>query len=729
MIDLTGVTHHPMLEEIVEVLCNKTQNTDRGFFRTEVAYFFGKMASSMGATIVTLDRKDIPVNIYAIALANSGYGKGHSVGIMEEEIMKGFKKRFIEDTLPIIAEKNHWLLANERATRKNSDPNEEFEKVQKEYTRTGTFVYTFDDGTTEGIKQFRNKLIMASCGALSLQVDEIGSKLLGVTDILTLFLELYDKGRVKQKLTKNTNDNVRFEELDGETPSNMLLFGTPSKLFDGGSIENEFYSMLDTGYARRCLFGVGATKKLAFNTQSGEEIFDKLIAPQNDAQLTKFANHFHDLADLGFYGWRMVAEREVGVRLMEYKVECDLAASLMPEHQEMQKTEMAHRFFKALKLAGAYAFVDKSNEVELDHLHQAILLVEESGEAFHTILKREKTYVKLAKYIAECNEDLTHADLMAGVTYYPKSAAPRNDMMNLAMAWGYKNNVIIRKTFADGIEIFRGETLKETDLSKMLFTYSDHWAYNYEESPEPVSFEELYVLTQQAGLNYCNHRFKNNHRCDENTIPGFNMLILDVDGGIPAKVVHELLAEYKYMTCDTKRNTDEINRFRLIIPINYFLELEKKDYNELITDVIAWLPFPTTDNEIDDASKQRSKKWMSCDTGSYHINTEGELFNILPFIPKTSINEAYRKEFKAVASLDNLERWFAQRIATGNRNNQMLKFALALVDSGYNLIDVSRSVHEFNQKLAEPMDRARIESSIMVTVAKRFAAAGVAAAE
>lgn len=31
MIDLTGVSHHPAIEEIVDVLCNKTQNTDRGF--------------------------------------------------------------------------------------------------------------------------------------------------------------------------------------------------------------------------------------------------------------------------------------------------------------------------------------------------------------------------------------------------------------------------------------------------------------------------------------------------------------------------------------------------------------------------------------------------------------------------------------------------------------------------------------------------------------------------
>jgi hypothetical protein len=72
MIDLTGVTHHPCMEEIVDVLCAKTANSDRGFFRTEAAYFFGKMAAAMRAKIITKDRGEIPVNIYALALATSG---------------------------------------------------------------------------------------------------------------------------------------------------------------------------------------------------------------------------------------------------------------------------------------------------------------------------------------------------------------------------------------------------------------------------------------------------------------------------------------------------------------------------------------------------------------------------------------------------------------------------------------------------------------------------------
>jgi hypothetical protein len=72
MIDLTGISHHSSIEEIVDVLCKKTQNTDKVFFRVEAAYFLGKMAACMRANILTKDRGEIPINIYAMALGSSG---------------------------------------------------------------------------------------------------------------------------------------------------------------------------------------------------------------------------------------------------------------------------------------------------------------------------------------------------------------------------------------------------------------------------------------------------------------------------------------------------------------------------------------------------------------------------------------------------------------------------------------------------------------------------------
>jgi hypothetical protein len=713
MINMDGVQHHPAIEEIVEVLCNKTQNTDKGFFRSEVAYFLAKMASIMRATIVTKDRGEIPVNMYVLALAGSGYGKGHSVNIMENDYIMGFKKRFMDDTMPIISEQHLWDKANTLALRNSTEPQEEYDALNKEYRRAGAYAFTFDSGTPPAVKQLRHKLLLANCGSINLQIDEIGSNLIGSVDVLTLFLELYDQGIVKQKLTKNTNDNIRAEELDGKTPTNMLLFGTPSKLLDGGQTEEQFYSFLETGYARRCLFGFGQHDRKAFNTQTPEEIYQRLIQPNNSVTVNTWAARFHKLADPAMYGWKMVLNDDEAIRLLEYKIQCERAADNMADHEEIRKAELSHRYFKALKLAGAFAFIDESSHIEMDHIMQAILLVEESGQAFQTILNREKTYVKLAKYIASVGTEVTHADLLEALPFYKSGNAARNEMITLATAWGHKKHIVIKKSYIDGIEFFKGETLKETDLDEMIISYSDHWAYNY--LAEQVPFSELHNLTQAPGMHWANHQFKNGHRSEENVHAGFNLVVIDVDEGISVEACHELMKEYKFLTYTTKRHTDEVNRFRLIMPINYRLDLDSEEYKEFMNNVMGWLPFKT-----DESANQRAKKWETFDKGTYHYNLEGEMLDVLPFIPKTSKNEQYRQGFQKVESLDNLERWFAQRIASGNRNNQMLKYALALVDTGMSLMDVNKQVRAFNDKLNTPLTENEIDTTIMVTVAKRY---------
>jgi hypothetical protein len=714
MIDLTGVTHHPCMEEIVDVLCAKTANSDRGFFRTEAAYFFGKMAAAMRAKIITKDRGEIPVNIYALALATSGFGKGHSVHIFENELLLGFKKRFMEDTFPVIAEKNLWDIANDKAARQGTDPQEEYDKVFAAFKRAGAYPFTFDSGSKEGVKQLRNKLLLANCGSINMQIDEIGSNLEASDELLKVYLELYDQGIVKQKLTKNTAENQRDEEIDGKTPTNMLLFGTPAKLLEGGSTEDAFYSMLDAGYGRRCFYAMGNQDRKASHSQTPEESYAQLIQPQNSATVFKWSNHFHNLADPARFGWTMNVQDSVGIELLRYKMDCEKISDALPEHKEIQKAELSHRYFKALKLAGAYAFIDGSNTIDLTHLKQAILLAEESGTAFEVILNREKTYVKLARYIAAEGIDLTHADLNEALPYYKTGNAARNELMSLATAWGYKQHILIKKSFIDGIEFFRGETLKETDIAEMHLAYSDHFAYHYEGVVAP--FDQLHTLTQEDGLHWTNHSFKNGHRAEENVIVGFNMIVIDVDGGVPINVVHSLLKDYKFMTYTTKRHSEAEHRFRLIIPMNYHLELDADDYREFMNAIIEWLPFQT-----DEEANQRSRKWASCSTGTHHYNLEGELFDVLRFIPKTAKNEEFRNEMKKVESMDNLERWFAQRIAQGNRNNQMVRFALTLVDGGMDFYEVQKCVLAFNKKLSNALPVSEVESTIMQTVAKKIA--------
>lgn len=713
MIDLNTISHHPAVTELVDILCNKAQNTDRNFFQTEVAYFMGQIAGTMRAKLLTKDRGEIPINMYAIALATSGYGKGLSVNVMETEILAGFRARFLEETFPIQADINISQMAARKAARNLTEVGDEKLKLEKEFDRAGAYAFSFDGATPAALKQMRHKLLMANCGSINLQIDEIGSNLLGSEEILTTYLELYDQGMIKQKLTKNTNENIRSEEIVGKTPTNALLFGTPSRLFDGAQAEDAFYRMLDSGYARRCIFGYGSHQRIN-NTRTPDQIFADLTQPKNLASVVKWKNHFTLLADITKFDMGISVPDDVAIELLKYRIECEEKAATFADHEEIRKAEMSHRYFKTLKLAGAYAFVDEEVNLTMTHLHQAMKLVEESGIAFEKIMTREKAYVKLARYIAGCTIGQTHADLNEALPYYKTGIGARNEMITMATSWGMKNNIMIQKSYIDGIEFFEGKTLEQTNLDKVKISYSTHEAYNYR--PEIVKFSQLHKLTQASDLHWCNHHFLNQHRSENDVISGFNLIVIDVDGGVPIASVRNLMKDYVYMLYTTKRHTEENNRFRLVLPINYQMTLDAEEYKEFMDNVIEWLPF-----KMDEQANQRSRKWLTCDTGTYEYNLDGEVLDILRFIPRTSKNEAYKHATKDLVSFDNLERWFAQRMVTGNRNNHMIKFALALVDYGMNFAEIEESVINFNKKLSNGLPEDELRSTVLKTVASRIA--------
>jgi hypothetical protein len=703
--------YNPTSEKLVSILCSKTQNSNPLFFRVLVGYYFSLVASMMRTTIATHDRGDIPVNMYALNLSTSGSGKGFSTNIMENSVINQFRGRFLEETFPVLAEQNLPKLSLKRANRKSTDPDEELVRVQKEFEGLGSLVFSFDSGTPAAVKQMRHKLLMADAGSVNLQIDEIGSNLIGNVDVLNTFLELFDMGVIKQKLIKNTTENARNEEIVGRTPTNMLLFGTPAKLLNGSKTEEELYSMLETGYARRCFFGYSRASNKTVD-MTPEEVYDQLTNQDSNQYLDEISDRLESLADIINVNRRLVMTKETSLVLIEYRLKCEKEAELYPEHEEIKKAEISHRYFKALKLAGAYAFIDDSVELTEEHLYQAIKLAEESGEAFNKLLTRDRAYVKLAKYLGSTKRDVTQADLTEDLPFYRGAAAQKTEMLTLATAWGYKNNVIIKKSFSDGIEFLRGETLKETDLNKMVVSYSTDITTDYRNETAP--FEQLHKLTQAPGLHWVAHHLNGGYRNEENCIAGFNLVVLDVDGGVSLSTVKLLMKNYKYLIYTTKRHTEQENRFRIIFPINYELTLDAKDYKEFMSNIYEWLPF-----EVDTATGQRARKWMSHD-GHFEYN-EGDVLDALPFIPKTSKNEERKELLNSQHAMDNLERWVMNNTGDGNRNNMLLRFAMILVDAGFEFEPIRQRVISLNDKMPDKLEEAEIMATIMITVAKAIA--------
>ena len=699
-------------EEIVDILVAKTQSQNRHFFRLLVAYYFSKVASMMRTNIETKDRGVIPVNTYVLNLMPSGAGKGFSTNIMEEDIIEGFRLNFLKTVLPGESAKELTVLADRyQQYNPTLSIEEAMAQVQKEYDALGTLAFSFDSGTSPAVKQMRQKLLMSNCGSMNLELDEVGSNLTSNVEMLNTFLELYDVGKVKQKLTKNTTENKRGEELTGRTPTNMMLFGTPTKLLDGSKTEEEFKQMLETGYARRMLFGYENAIKIT-KQPTAEELYNALTCNNIERDTENISNHITKLASRDRFNKSLSLSRDDPIHLLEYKLKCEAATNDLKAHEDTKKAELAHRYYKALKLAGAYAFVEGSRVITKNHLDSAIQLCEDSGKHFNKVICKEGSYARLARYIADVGKEITQVDLIEELPFYKGSESQKKDMLSLAIAWGYKHNIIIRKTYVDDIEFLAGESLKETDVNNIQIAYSTEITENFE--PATTKFSRLAdELICAPGYHYTAHNFLQKYRSSEKALPGFDLLILDIDGGCSLDSAKELLSDYKVLFATTKRHTTEKNRFRVIFPMSHYLKLKPRDCSKFMENVFNWLPF-----DCDTATKDIARKWLS-NEGEYHYN-DGELIDATLFIPQTKKAIEQEKKILNAQGMNNMERWFSDRIEVGNRATMLVRYGFMLVDNNYPLDAIRNTLISFNDQIKDPISPEEVHSKIMPSIQKKI---------
>lgn len=710
--------HHPLTETIVDMLSVTTQTADKHMFRVMCSYYWGMLGTHMRAGIIGWFSDNLPVNIYAVCLAESGTGKGYTVNTMEKHIINQFRTVFMEETFPVAADDGMEDIATYRATKRGSAKEDERTKLQKEYDTAGNFLFQFSHATTAAIKQLRHKLVIANAGSLNYQVDEIGSNLIGAADELHTLLELYDRGDVKEKLIKNTAENTRFEALEGFTPTNMLLFGTSSSLLDGSETENKFMNLLASGYARRSFFSFSqvANKETQL---TAEDIVEMMFNQHHEETYEEISDHLESLADVSNLDREITIDRDCCLYLVKYKLLCEQRARDLKSHQKILQAELQHRYFKVLKAAASFAFIDHQSEITIDYLENAMKLAEESGKQLTQLLNPEKDFMRLAKFICEQDEEVTIPDIELGLPCFGGSQARKQEMITNATAWGYKNNILITKRYVDQILFLQGETLEETNLDELFISSSDHEAYNYEN--EVVKFEDLAALGEVRYQHWVNHHLEDNHRLKTNVIKGFNLIVLDVDDGTPIEAAMRILEGIYAVYYDTKSSTAKHNRYRIVIPTNYILELDAEDYTEFMKNVLAALPF-----EVDSSVCEREHKWQTWDAGADVISThtvgkqevENQMFNVLDYIPRTSKNEERLKRVKDYGSLDGLQYWVMSTTAEGNRNRQLYRYAMILVDSGYDYDTIHSMVKQMNDSLKDGISDKEISNTIMSSVAR-----------
>jgi hypothetical protein len=657
-------------------------------------------------------------NGYISITYNSGVGKGFSNFIMNQEVVAEFRKEFNEVTMPFIS--NFWLekLAKKLSTANGTDFDVELENINKEYSDLGEMMFSFDSGSVAGLKQLRQKFLMAHIGALSFIADEIGSNLTepGVMDLVKAFLELYDMGVIGDKLLKNGKDAKRVRHLSGTTPANMMLYGTPTKLYDGSVVEKLYRQVLSTGMARRSFFAHSEPSPRDM-TMTPEEVYNISIAVSKSGVLEKYNKRFKHLANKSNYRADITFSKECSLELIEYEQYCFRQSANCKSTEDDKKAELDHSYFKVLKLSAAYAFIDGEKEVQLHHLFSAIRCGLDSTEVFNKfVINQPRPYTRLLNYLCKLSKgyEVTYADLSKDLAFFPSAKSARIDMLTLAAADGYKNNISLISRTENDVELFSVKQLEPTNLEELIVSYSDKVSRDYVNVV--LSWEDLPALLTSADIHWVSHHTNKGVRNEANIIEGFNLVVLDIDKYVDIETVKLTLADYSYITHTTKRHTDKEHRFRIVLPLSHEVELDGDEFNKFMQNIFDWLPF-----DCDTATAQRSRKWAT-HQGHSHIN-EGELLNVHKFIPQSGKAEKLNQLNNNLVNVPNLEKWFIRQVTEGQgRNNTLFKYAMVLADlRTMSEKAVLKAVVDLNNRLENPITETRIYSTIGISVAKRMA--------
>ncbi len=718
MNNFNAFEHHPFISEVGAALAAKTNNPDPAMFRIMSAWHLTKSISNMHGMVKSAVGSPMPINMYAICLAPSGAGKGHAMSTLEQ----GIFGRYYGELNNKIEEAEHDAInkmANKYVSDKGLDEAMARTKAERDVHELGPYVETFDSGTAPAIKQLRAKIQQLAFGALNLQIDEIGSNLTGSEEALTTFLELYDLGQIKQKVTKVTKESTRTLDKRSSTPANLLMFGTPSKLFDGSHTEKLFIDLVTAGYARRSFFSWQASRK-GIRSISQDEAFQKAVALLTALDASPWIEKVRQILQ-GERGKVYVLTDRADKQLFSYRVYCEQRSEEYPEHQEDVRAEMMHRHIKTMKVAAAFAALERLPVVLMRHINQAIALTEESGTAFQTMLTRDKAYVRLAKYITSNKNRVTQADLVTALPFYTGSQSARNDLMSLATSWAYSHDKLIKKEYADGIEFFSGDSLEQTDLEALPLSYSDHMADNYTNSTP--SWAKLPKLLLAQDKHFTNHwlaagEHSMGHRSEANIVEGCNFIVLDVDGTASLPLVRSVLVDYKYYIYTTKSHKDDDHHYRIVMPLSHKVSLNRDSFGNFMRNIYNWLPF-----EVDVAAKDRCRKWAS-HPGQLEEN-DGILLDATQFIPHTVRQEKLALAADTLKNLPALERWFALQMSAGNRNNMLARFAFVLVDIGLTLPEIETRVICLNNSQADKLSMAEIQQTVLRSVAQRIQQRGI----
>ena len=680
-----------IIDDMVKVLAGDEAPEDIKHYMTLLS-LFGLSTVTNNARVsieVPTDKAVISANIYNLCVASSGTGKSRSLSYLEDLMLK---------------EADDYLKVKGKEYLDKADPFD-MESVNKLVSEGVRVAPMFKSATDAGIGALRSIMDVVGIYGVNIAIDEIGSVLTKEYDMLSdTLLNVFDKGNSKPNLRRSTGVKATVNPI----PHSLMMFGSATMLFNcKPEVESSLFSLLEAGMCRRCCFAVVETKTNKYTLDYSGETKTKIDYISN-----RIKNIAVDLEQKV-----LVPSEECAKFYSNYEMECRDASTFISEFNTLNIIYVQNKHWLALKLSGIIAASEMSEIIELEHFMKAVEIVDESYNHLNSIVNRKEKYEVLVDYLLDKGTTESEYTLTKELPFY-KEIKNKRQFLELAKGYAYDSNITLQIHDKRNITFYSARGKTKTDLDKpLMFSYSTDMSEGYYTNTEGT-WKDFYKVLSADGLCYSAHSFKGNKRSNETALTGFQLIILDIDGGVDLETAKILFDEYTYLIATTRNHQIEkkgiiADRFRIILPMEYALDLEADTYTQMMKNMFDDLPI-----EVDRLADIGRMYFSSKDCE--HWYNEGRLFNADKYIPYTQEEETYKKESTRLSkkNINGISQWVIRNQGIG-RNQSLIKLALLLVDKGFSHSEAKEEIMRVNEQFDTPLSKSELERTIFKTISKK----------
>jgi hypothetical protein len=548
------------------------------------------------------EHTEVPINAISFVITGSGAGKDSSV----KAARKCFKSGYA-----VIEEASHNAAAAMAIEQAKAEglPNPQDEAIYRPYLKPVPPIDIMPT-TGPGLIQHINDIGDIGVGAGFMYSGEFSDELAYNQDMvenIKTLSEIYDTGDKEVKYTKSVEH--RSKAITGQ-PVSALFVGSPGHILYDEGTKKKFNIAFMSKLARRSWFCYAPDK-------IEEEVFDNLDdfwayeeAIEQESKKARIGMDLetHTIAEhhINKIGQNIEVAKEVERLYKTYKRYNNDVADLLPNQESTYALIRRHLQWKALKLAGAFAIMDRVDEITPKHFIQAIRFCEtldKDMEEFERDLNKSphellvdffhtKTLVDGASEIS--THDLKKQGFMNNVSKtklkemvalcagYDRDSV--YSIINDASAIHYEPIVktdIINVTFKEIDCSSLNIAIENSDYDKVRQAKHDIAATaNYGFDAADTTFSELAELLSYDYA-FSPFKFKDGVRRKENLESGTKWVVLDIDDSpLSAEEAHMMLGDINHHIALTSDNNNTF-KFRVL------LELD----SEVHLNAVAWKYF------------------------------------------------------------------------------------------------------------------------------------------